>query len=298
MINIFVHGTLFFFLKLPFAAPFFCSPSGLLPVKQIAPKYQVNKISKLLSKRNPKKFALEDFYSFGWSGQLSHNTRNEVAHRLYHHILDLICQYKRKYKKAPFIRIITHSHGGNIALQLGEWAKKHKNHKFVINELVLLACPVQEETKNFIKDVKRFKKVYSLYSPADMIQVMDPQGIFHIQKNVENNMKNIKNLSDVKNIDWWSMLTKQPLFSERIFPNSKNLIQASVQVENQNLIHIDFLRLKFFKTLPDILTILDQEFKKPFLSKNNYTHNKEIKLNMIPISQIYSKNQISSTKIK
>lgn len=252
MINIFIHGTLFFALKLPFASSFFSSPQGLFPVSKLPNSYQIKKVATMLNNRNSTKFPINNFYSYGWSGQLSSTTRNLAAHEIYHVILNLTNNYKAKIGRIPKIRIITHSHGGNIALQLGKWARYHQDKNFQIDELILLACPVQFETKNYVKD-KCFKKIYSLFSYADLIQIADPQGLIEL--------KNIK----IKN--WWKKLSQKPIFSERVFPRSNNLIQANITLNRYRPIHIDFLRLKFFKALPDILHFLDLDRKKPFLRK-------------------------------
>lgn len=57
------------------------------------------------------------FYTFGWSGLISQNSRRFEAIRFY----NLLCEERNRLKAQgldPHIRIICHSHGGNLALNL------------------------------------------------------------------------------------------------------------------------------------------------------------------------------------
>lgn len=58
------------------------------------------------------------FYTFGWSGILSLTKRRNDALRLYNALSKELKHY-RKMGINPKIRIIAHSHGGNVALNLG-----------------------------------------------------------------------------------------------------------------------------------------------------------------------------------
>ncbi|KKP23849.1 MAG: hypothetical protein SZ59_C0003G0073 [candidate division TM6 bacterium GW2011_GWF2_28_16] len=58
-----------------------------------------------------------NFYTFGWSGLLSQNRRRLEAVRFYNSLSEELENYK-SFEKIPEIRIITHSHGGNLALNL------------------------------------------------------------------------------------------------------------------------------------------------------------------------------------
>ena len=102
----------------------------------------------------------------------------------------------------------------------------------IVDELILLACPVQEKTKHLIVD-DCFTKVYSFYSDGDIIQIIDPQGLY----------KNSK---------------AKKLLSERTFDQHAKLYQAQVEMNGRSLMHIDFLWTSFSQHLPSLCNSLDQ----------------------------------------
>jgi hypothetical protein len=71
------------------------------------------KISKLIAPRKEKNL----FYTFGWSGLMSQTQRKKEAIRFYNALSDEIQKYKEQGIN-PKIRVIAHSHGGNISLNL------------------------------------------------------------------------------------------------------------------------------------------------------------------------------------
>lgn len=272
MITIFIHGTLLFpnlIFMLPPIRHFFYCPPGLTKAKKLSIKYQMAKIARTLSAEDKKRFNLNNFYLFGWSGCLNATARKNAAHELYC-ALQKICKKNKQNK----IRLITHSHGGNVALYLRLIAQEeskancklnninsssvnintkyaHDNTYFTIEELILLACPVQERTAEFISD-PFFRKVYSFHSDYDLIQVIDPQAIHDI-------------LDHYKSFYSASL---GPLFSERHFNHSSNLKQVQIKINNYSLSHIDFLFLKFIKLLPLALDMLEDNYFLKQLQKN------------------------------
>ncbi len=170
----------------------------------------------------------------------------EAARELYQAILLLSKTFEEKYNQKPFIRIITHSHGGNVALNMA----KIKNDKFelCIDELVLLACPIQEQTACCSHD-KLFDHIYSLYSRSDSIQVLDPQGFHYWRKK----HKLLKPLS---------------FFSGRCFPDHCTKVrQVEIKLDGKGLMHIDFLFHKFLKCLPDMLHTIKHWYEHTFDEK-------------------------------
>jgi len=161
------------------------------------------------------------FYTFGWSGLISQNRRRREAVRFYNALSEEIEKY-HKQGIFPKVRLISHSHGGNLCLNLAainillknkklseiekisknqdeadslaaiseiltnmpsqEYAlqeKKQKHYEYVpkkasviIDELIMLAAPIQPETECFIFS-DTFKKVYSFYSDQDFAQRVD-----------------------------------------------------------------------------------------------------------------------------
>jgi len=112
------------------------------------------------------------FYTFGWDGRLSHSSRVKYSKILYHQITNEIENLKSQNSidKVELI-FIGHSHGGNVLLNLANFCNNFDN-KLIVDKLILLGTPVQSETAHFVKNTM-FKKIYSFYSSADLIQVID-----------------------------------------------------------------------------------------------------------------------------
>ena len=113
------------------------------------------------------------YYTFGWSGLMSHTKRLEEADLFYDQLFQLIKSYQDKHID-PRIRLIGYSHGGNVCLNLAHSHKKREAEKTIdcIDQLILLGMPVQAENAAFVED-NLFKKVYHFYSIADKIQRID-----------------------------------------------------------------------------------------------------------------------------
>lgn len=238
-ITVWIHGTRFesnfmrnkIFKNIAYRA---FIQNGLLHHSAYKTGSNFKKIAQNLAKQNTKRFTLENFYIFGWSGKLNHKKRMSSALQLHISLLQLINKYKKKHNVTPKIRFVTHSHGGNVALCFAKINDNSKD-KIIISELVLLACPVQEKTAPLIKS-KTFESIYCLYSSLDMIQVIDPQG-----------------LHDIKD----KKRTKKPFFSERLFPAHNNLSQVKLKVNGRGILHIEFILSRFSKLLPHILQEID-----------------------------------------
>jgi hypothetical protein len=233
VITVWIHGT-----KVPLVKhichSFFFVPEGLVVVSKIDPKLRVYCIAKMLSEADQMMFPWESFYCFGWSGKLSFKVRCQAATMLYKQLVELVAHYENRYGCRPYVRLIAHSHGGNVALSM---AHSRNASGLVVDELILLACPVQKATSSLITS-SIFKQIITIYSCADIIQVMDPQRLWYAQA--------ISHDAD-------TCLAKIPFFSERIFPESSNIIQVQVSWAKNGLSHIDFLRKKFVKKLPSLL---------------------------------------------
>ena len=192
--------------------------------------YNCRTVADLISKQNPELYPIESYYYFGWSGKLCFNERKSAAKELYHELKKLYDAHKNILGEAPFIRIITHSHGGNVLLNLAKVIPK--DSPIVIDEAILLACPVQDKTKHLIK-APCFKKIFALYSGNDMFQVIDPQG-------------------------WYKKGKTKKLFSDRTFEHCEKLRQARIKLNGKDPMHIDFFLSKFMIHLPLICKSLDE----------------------------------------
>lgn len=263
-ITIWVHGTapskktleLLSDIKMDIIHKFFYCEQGLKKADEIDPSYHHYGIAKELSQKDPELFPFESFYIFGWSGQLDKEERLKTANALHKALQKLVKHYKQKYGCNPTIRIITHSHGGNVVLNLAQ-VKEEKN-TFDIDELILLACPVQEETAHLATD-PFFKKVYSIHSHWDLIQILDPQGWPYLLEKIKELFKT-KSLSIVKEIV--KRIETNLFFSERHFPENEKITQVHIKFNNHSPFHIEFLLTPFIRLLPAILEKINNEKKE------------------------------------
>lgn len=227
-ITIWVHGTRL--LPKGVLPHFFYSKPGLHHYQEIEPKYYQHKIAQTLIKADPYNYSDQEFYLFGWSGKLSFAQRKEAAQRLYQDLKELRHNYKEKYGQEPWIRIISHSHGGNVILLLEE-VKDKDDASLVIDEVIFLAIPVQTPTMEYVCS-PIFKKIYSLYSILDVLQVIDPQG--------------------------WQQEKKSPLFSKRAFECQEKIEQIAIKLNDRSIMHVEFVKPQFLLALPSIIRTIDE----------------------------------------
>ena len=136
-ITVWIHGTRFF--PRPLYKEFFKGKADLVPAAQVSQEYKLRLIADILHTADPTLFDLEHLYIFGWSGKLCFKERQQTAELLYTALVKKTREYKEKYGKNPAIRLICHSHGGNVALNL---SNIHHTEDITIDELIMLACPV------------------------------------------------------------------------------------------------------------------------------------------------------------
>lgn len=113
-----------------------------------------------------------EYYAYGWSGLVSHSLRYIEAEHMYTDLIALKEEYERKGINPKF-RIISYSHGGNMALQLGAiFVTKPKTEKLYIDELFFLGTPIQRET-DYLINSPVFRRIYNIYSQKDSVQRLD-----------------------------------------------------------------------------------------------------------------------------
>lgn len=234
-VTIWVHGSSMSVGKL-----FNKCPMGLSPIAQLPEKSHIRKISTVMCKKDPQRFQYKHFYTFGWSGKLSFEEREAQAKALYNAIKDKVNEMKKSYGFPPIVTVMTHSHGGNLVLNLSK--VKDTADEVVINELVLLACPVQGVTAPLIKD-SMFKKIYHFYSQIDLLQVVDPQGSYKQTRSIQKDNEG-----------------KIPFFSQRTFPEQENLVQGYVRYRRRPLTHLDFILPHVAESLPNMLQAMDNSY--------------------------------------
>ncbi len=248
-ITIWVHGTKI--LPGSLFTSFFHSEPGLYLAQKINPKFHLRTIAQTIINNDPLTFAPQTFYVFGWSGKLCFIEREKAAQQLYEELQKLIKKYETTYHAKPFLRIITHSHGGNVVLNLA--SLQNKDEPIQINELILLACPVQQKTKALIKN-EMFENVFVFYSPMDMIQVLDPQGLYKTG-------------------------VQGAFFSKRQFPLDAKVTQVKLKLNCHAMMHTEFISAKFLFHLPTILKEIKQwQIEEPTLMNNLVNHTRLVRL--------------------
>lgn len=238
IVTIFIHGTLppSPFLKIPLLKNFFWCPKGLHRLLDRTENFHLASLAKLLCEQDPELFDKDFFYLFGWSGYLRVTERRKAATELVMQISRLVKKYASEGITVS-LRIITHSHGGNVALHMAEVST---NHSFTVDELILLACPVQQETAMYTQH-PLFISLYSVHSHLDVIQRLDPQGVHNFLKSVH-----------TKGLEFTVAHLRQvgPLFSTRHFDPNPRLTQIQVKYPSRELFHIEFILPDYIKSLP------------------------------------------------
>ncbi len=269
------------------------SPYGLHPMLTLDPDLHVYSIVESLHLSDPLLYPREHIYLFGWSGAFSREGRTAAGATLYEQLSSLVSAYKNYYAKEPLLTIITHSHGGNVALEAAATAQKNCLHKecspLIVDKLVLLACPVQEHTHTHTESLF-FKKIYSIHSHKDYFQILDMQGFHPVLKALSDAFTSIS-LQPLKTVLREHTFNK--IFSERHFKSQPDLKQACLEwgknterwsiedlsimkpylTEKQivifqkqlqkydnrkrGLMHIEFLLSTFMQRLPSILATLE-----------------------------------------
>lgn len=248
-ITVFVHGTHRFAQLIPKAIKplynrFHDSP-GFKPLSQAPKNYCYRRFLESIARYGKNYFPKEHCYLFGWSGTLSHEARVQAAQELHKALVKL----HEKYQQYE-LTLISHSHGGNVVLNLAGLDYKKPYH---IDRLILIACPVQEVTKNFVYD-PLFKEIYAPYSKWDSFQILDPQGAVPRRRYIRCMFTQSARCTDLHFI---------PLFSERQFPDDSKVKHISIKRWLRPLSHIEFLFPSFTKKLEKMLiTAKNHDFSK------------------------------------
>ena len=269
-ITVFIHGT--DLIPKTIIKPlerFVRHAPGMFSFDKVTLSYKYAKYLKNLCNYNPTLFPKEHAHIFCWSGKLSHRARVSAANTLHKELNVLALSYKKDYKKID-LTLVTHSHGGNVVLNLAQVKEKRE---YTINTLIFMAIPVQEKTRYFVKDIC-FKdtQIYSTYSTGDMIQVLDPQGfrpqgrgyrkLFTNAGMIEEKMKTRSACSAHDDIG----KKKTPLFSQRIFCDN-HVHHIKIQSGKRNIAHIEFLLPPFTKQLSSLLEAAKKhDFSKEILT--------------------------------
>lgn len=230
-ITVFVHGTRMY--PRVFVRPFFHCVSGFHRAGDLSKWFYYRRLAYELNKVDPSRFAFDMFYIYCWSGNLSFEAREQAAKVLYEHLISLVKNYQKTYGKKPFIRLIGHSHGCNVSLNLA--SLKKAGDDLQIDQLILLAGPVQAATMDLVQN-SMFTKVYSLYSRADYVQILDPQGAYRYVKD--------HHLS-------------APLFSGRQFKLDPKVKQVKIKYNGRAPGHVEFIWPHLLRVIPSALDAMN-----------------------------------------
>ena len=219
-------------------------PAGIMPSTEVCTNSVLTRIGPTLNAVDPQQFPLNTFYYYTWSGKMTFAYRLQAAEKLYEVL---------RNHKGP-VTMITHSHGCNVALNLAYWANVQQDTSFSIDRLILLAPPVQEVTKPYVYS-PIFKRVYTFYSTADIMQIGDPQALY-----------------------WESYLhtkpsTLIPWLSCRIFDPAPHIIQTRVLFDRQSPGHLHFLLSRFIRKLPALLDVVTKEAERCGAPNQHYIVN-------------------------
>lgn len=210
-------------------------PWGMYPYLSICQGCSLGrKVAKQLNDGDAENYPLNGFYIFGWSGVLSQRDREEVGKLLYFIISEI--KANPRYQNSP-IRIITHSHGGNAALQIARYAAEYNDTRPLIDQLVIMGCPVLVDSSEYTLSPIFKHKTIILFSRNDPIQVFDPQWLYPVNRHPRG---------------------KKPFFSKRRFDKNDRIIQMDLRFNDKAMGHLGFVTRKFLKNLPTLIKRLQK----------------------------------------
>ncbi|MBA3751329.1 hypothetical protein H0X06_00815 [Candidatus Dependentiae bacterium] len=251
LITIFIHGTVppDTLRNLPILKDIFWCPLGLHPLTSLEEHHLVT-LGYLMCTTNSRLFDKDFFYLFGWTGKLLSSERKKAAAELYAQLSELTNKLLLQGTIASF-RLIAHSHGGNVALNL---SRIKSTAILCIEEVILIACPVQKETAPYINS-SMFRSIISIHSHFDIIQKIDPQGVYNFLESIKS-----------KGLEFTVTHLKQvgPFFSLRHFENASNLIEVHAKYSHRELLHIEFIQHEFIEALPALIECMENsQIEKP-----------------------------------
>ena len=246
-ITIFVHGTSLapkIIDQLPIKPLFHC-PKGLTLAKDLPEDYDFYKRAKGFVDNNSNRYSFDRFYLFGWkSEKIYDSVRKEAAQDLVTALQKVVIDYHAQHEVQPKIRLIGHSHGGNVVLHTANYFPLLINNKKIDIEIWLIGVPVQKTNCDLINS-EHFTKAYSIYSDTDWMQRMDPQALWNENIGFENfwsdrvfdeNSKCIQvnftvNGKSISHTYYRSLIEDFPLYQELIETKAENLNSGMIAVD-------------------------------------------------------------------
>lgn len=127
--------------------------------------------------KNFKDFDL-NYYIYNWSGALLEQKRKEESVDLFKAINELKMKDEIEKKESVFI-ICGYSHGGNLALNLGDIINlNNAKDDFKVDYLILIGTPIYNFTKKMIMAKNKnnnyvFENIINIFSSGDKTQISD-----------------------------------------------------------------------------------------------------------------------------
>jgi len=185
-------------------------------------------------------FSIDHVYGFVWTAEFSLKGRETASKDLNAALEKLSQQFHFGATGAPKLRLIGFSEGANVVLSLAKY--KHDG-TYTVNELVLLAGPVQYSTAHLVHD-QLFHRVYNMYSSGDYVQLISPQAIYDL---------------DFAN----------PVLTTRRFADAPNLVQATMRTNGHTMGHFGFNNPKFVVMLNSTIELMNQWIDEKQSDKTN-----------------------------
>lgn len=204
----------------------------------------------------------ETYATFGWSGILSQKARKKSGFELYHALIDYQKKQQLNGKKEARIRLITHSHGGNVALWLAKAEEVFKKG-LQVETLVMLGAPIQIETAEYIKS-PLFTNIYLLYSIGDSVQRSDC-----ISTRTHKSFARMQDLVDLKSLEKTSGLHRHDILLG-INKNANQITHINMWLSGRSKKLASALGpLPLFVLIPTIFQ-LNQKERLPIQSKISF----------------------------
>lgn len=267
--------------------------NGLNRAADIDPYFYMHHLARTVSQARPEKYPFQTFYLFGWNGELDPISRKAAGIELYNSLKQVVTLHTHNGIIPP-ITLFTHSHGGNVVLNM-KHAFDMDSNPLHIDKAIFIACPVQQETKEFVS-CPLFKDLHSYHSDSDVLQRIDPQRM-HPLMTAAKKAKETKSIKPFKGVFSQLWHNKCPLFSERHFAPNPKIKQACIswrqikpwsqeeiaifkpytkQVtfytkllkKRRPLTHLEFMMPTFLQQLPNIVDKADAHAKISYCPKH------------------------------
>ncbi len=232
--------------------------------------YPIIKAFDVIDESVNKKRSKTYYYTFGWTGLISQNSRRYEAIRLYNALEDEVENFKKKGLN-PKIRLITHSHGGNLCLNLAAIHKILQIKSFDKNNFI---------SKN--KDISAKDTNNSLLAMLDIMQKLPSKK----NNRFKNNQKRWDYIPEIGNLEIEALI----LFGTPIQPETQEFCLSPIFKNVFNFYSKqDFVQRFDWISTKRYFSSQRLEKKELINKKNQYSENKKIIQAQINIGKKWNK---------